>query len=57
MACYYLAVHPELQDRVRAEAWRFCGADSEPDLRQLGHMKVTEALIKEILRLHPLANM
>jgi cytochrome P450 len=54
-----LAMHPDVQDKLYAEIEAICGAgiyDDEPtSYEQLNQLKYTEAVIKESLRLCPIA--
>ncbi|CAL5343944.1 unnamed protein product [Camellia sinensis] len=47
-----LAMHPEWQDRARAEVAEVCG-ESLPNATMLGKMKVLTSVIQEALRLYP----
>ena len=52
-ALYELAKAPALQDRVRGEV--LCGTPSDcpPDPSSLGTLELLNAVVKEVLRLHP----
>jgi len=55
---YYLACNPELQERVRAEARDVLGDEPVPStLEQVGRLKLTLNLFKEVLRLRSPAQM
>ncbi|KAM0948008.1 putative cytochrome P450 [Dioscorea sansibarensis] len=48
-----LALHPDWQDRARAELVRVCGPGSVPDAQALQKMKLLTMIIQETLRLYP----
>lgn len=51
-ACYLLARHPDLQERLRTIARRFWQADM-PDWKQLSTLQPLASFISETLRLYP----
>ncbi|GMT35048.1 hypothetical protein PFISCL1PPCAC_26345, partial [Pristionchus fissidentatus] len=50
---HFLAMKPEVQDKARAEILAVMG--KVPDLSKLGDLPYLDAIIKETLRIHPLA--
>jgi cytochrome P450 len=58
-----LAMHPDVQEKMHAEIEAICGAecglddddDEAPSFEHLNQLKYTEAVIKESLRLCPIA--
>ncbi|KAI8094932.1 cytochrome P-450 cyp509A1 [Gilbertella persicaria] len=58
LAIYYLAIHPEIQQRAREEAMHILGkepVDIAPTLEQTKEMTFINQIIKETLRIHPTA--
>ncbi|KAI6206229.1 putative cytochrome P450 CYP13A8 [Aphelenchoides besseyi] len=50
----FLVLNPEVQERLRTEIESVIG-DENPNYEQLNQLKYTEAVIKETLRIYPLA--
>ncbi|KAF8811334.1 cytochrome P450 monooxygenase CYP63 [Phlegmacium glaucopus] len=50
---YFLAIHPEAAQRLRAEVLEHCGPTSFPTFQQFRDMKYMRAVINETLRLFP----
>ena len=48
-----LALHPEAQQRAQEEIDRVVGFGRLPDFEDRPHLVYVTALIKEVLRLHP----
>eukprot|EP00929_Paragymnodinium_shiwhaense_P027106 TRINITY_DN15987_c1_g2_i2.p1 TRINITY_DN15987_c1_g2~~TRINITY_DN15987_c1_g2_i2.p1 ORF type:complete len:499 (+),score=87.69 TRINITY_DN15987_c1_g2_i2:116-1612(+) len=49
---YLLSQHPEVEEKILAEAEEMCG-DSDPSYEQVKRMKYVQAVINESLRLYP----
>ena len=58
-AAYELAVNPQVQERLYQEIEQVCGTDPSSHITydQLSKLKYTDAVIKETLRLYPLASL
>ncbi|MCS0602101.1 cytochrome P450 [Streptomyces sp. LP11] len=53
-AMHYLATHPQVQERVRAEAAEVLGRDHYPaDTTALSRLTYAEAVVNEVIRLRP----
>ncbi|KAI6190866.1 hypothetical protein M3Y97_00165400 [Aphelenchoides bicaudatus] len=52
---YYLALNPDVQEKLRQEIVEICGEHGEIDYDCLAKMKYNEAVMKETLRLKPIA--
>lgn len=52
---YYLAKNQQVQDRLRAEIEEVCKS-ATPSYDELGRLKYSDAIMKETLRLHPIAS-
>ncbi|KAH9927640.1 cytochrome P450 [Fomitopsis serialis] len=50
---YFLASHPDVTKRLRAEILEHCGVDSAPTFDDIKNMKYMRAVINETLRLFP----
>ncbi|KAJ3512593.1 hypothetical protein NLJ89_g3431 [Agrocybe chaxingu] len=50
---YFMAVHPEVATRLRAEVLEHCGPSRPPTYEHFRHMKYMRAVINETLRLFP----
>uniref|UniRef100_H3CEE5 unspecific monooxygenase n=1 Tax=Tetraodon nigroviridis TaxID=99883 RepID=H3CEE5_TETNG len=55
-AAYNLALHPEVQKKLRAEIDRTFSGKCRPTYEKLVQMKYLEMVIKETLRLYPIGN-
>lgn len=55
LTAWYLVKHQDVQDKLRAEINNVCSSDS-PTYEQLNEMKYAAAVIKEVLRHHPIAS-
>uniref|UniRef100_A0A914X045 Cytochrome P450 n=1 Tax=Plectus sambesii TaxID=2011161 RepID=A0A914X045_9BILA len=54
---YELATHPEVQEKLRAEIDEVCSGSAEITYEQVSKLKYAEQVIKETLRLYPLASL
>ncbi|MEL6421326.1 MAG: cytochrome P450 [Pseudomonadota bacterium] len=50
---YLLSQHPEVKEKVRAEAIALCGEDGEPDWEAAQNLTYTRMVIQETMRLYP----
>ncbi|KIM44015.1 hypothetical protein M413DRAFT_67983 [Hebeloma cylindrosporum] len=50
---YFLAIHPQVAQRLRAEVLQHCGPTSTPTFEHFRNMKYMRAVINETLRLFP----
>ncbi|KAL0948004.1 hypothetical protein HGRIS_010626 [Hohenbuehelia grisea] len=50
---YFMAVHPEVARKLRAEALQQCGAHGAPTYESIRNLKYMRAVINETLRLFP----
>ncbi|KAF9484616.1 cytochrome P450 monooxygenase CYP63 [Pholiota conissans] len=50
---YFLAIHPHITTKLRAEVLQTVGSTAAPTFEQLRHMKYMRAVINETLRLFP----
>lgn len=50
---YLLSQHPEVKEKVRAEARALCGEDGEPDWEAAQNLTYTRMVIQETMRLYP----
>uniref|UniRef100_A0A7E4V7V5 Cytochrome P450 n=1 Tax=Panagrellus redivivus TaxID=6233 RepID=A0A7E4V7V5_PANRE len=56
LTCWFLAKYPEVQERLIEEIDDVCGDPSQPiGYVQLGELKYTDCVMKETLRIHPIA--
>ncbi len=57
LTCYHLMKHPKVQERLTDEIEVVCngGEGEEPTYEQLNQLKYLEAVMKETLRLCPIA--
>ncbi|KAF7314609.1 Cytochrome P450 [Mycena kentingensis (nom. inval.)] len=53
MVIYFLSIHPEYCDRLRAEILERVGSTRRPDYDDIKEMKFLRAVINEALRLYP----
>lgn len=51
--CYFLALHPDVLQRLRAEIIEHCGPHGSPDYDTLLQLRYLRAVINETLRLFP----
>ncbi|KAI6190865.1 Cyp-13A10 [Aphelenchoides bicaudatus] len=51
---FYLAKRPEIQDKLRSEIEEHC-TSNEPTYEELHKLKYADAIMKEVLRFHPIA--
>lgn len=51
---YYLAMFPEVQEKLRDEIEQFIGLESDPTYESLLNLKYADAVLKETLRLNPI---
>lgn len=56
MTAFYLAKHPEVQEKLRQEIEENCPS-TEVSYDDLAKLKYAEAVMKEVLRCHPIAAM
>ena len=57
LVCHLLALNPEAQERLHEEVDYICPDPEEPPTyEQLSQLKYTEAVVKETLRLYPVAS-
>lgn len=54
LTCYYLCKHPEVQERLRDEINSVC-TGACPTYEELNSLKFADAIMKEVLRLVPIA--
>ncbi|KAI1457470.1 putative cytochrome P450 oxidoreductase OrdA-like protein [Annulohypoxylon moriforme] len=59
IACFFLAmtIYPEVQQKAQEEIDRVVGQDRLPDMSDRERLPYIEAMIKEVLRWHPVAPM
>ncbi|KAH9840624.1 cytochrome P450 [Rhodofomes roseus] len=50
---YFLAMHPDVAKRLRAEVLDYCGVDKAPTFDDIKNMKYMRAVINETLRIFP----
>uniref|UniRef100_A0A7E4V4S3 Cytochrome P450 n=1 Tax=Panagrellus redivivus TaxID=6233 RepID=A0A7E4V4S3_PANRE len=56
LTCWFLAKYPKIQDRLIEEIDDVCGDASKPiSYDQLVELKYTDCVMKEVLRIHPIA--
>ncbi|KAF4565700.1 cytochrome P450 family protein [Pleurotus pulmonarius] len=50
---YFMALHPEVAQKLRAEVLEHCGVDGTPTVDRIRNLKYMRAVINETLRLFP----
>ncbi|KAA1473301.1 cytochrome P450 monooxygenase CYP63 [Dentipellis sp. KUC8613] len=50
---YFLAMHPEIMERLRAEVLDVCGSTGTPDADSIRQMRYMRAVLNETLRIFP----
>ncbi|EKM74893.1 hypothetical protein AGABI1DRAFT_80614 [Agaricus bisporus var. burnettii JB137-S8] len=50
---YFMAIHPEIAQKMRAEVLNLCGSHASPTIDQIRQLQYLRAVINETLRLFP----